>query len=165
MCRRPIAVAPRTIPGSVVADRPATPVRAATAADIAEMHRVRLSVRENRLAEPGRVQPHHYVSMLETGRGWVSEVAGTIVGFAIADLAGGSLWALFVDPEYERRGIGRQLHDTAIAWLFASGAERIWLTTDPGTRAERFYQSAAWQRSGVEASGEVRYERSRGVIG
>lgn len=121
------------------------------------MHRVRASVRENRLSDPARVQPHHTKAMLRAGRGWVCEVDGVVVGFAVADLHAASVWALFVDPAYERRGIGRRLHDAMVQWLFASGVERITLTTDPDTRAEHFYQAAGWQAAGREANGEVRY--------
>ncbi len=137
---------------------PRTNFRIALDDDIPPMHRVRMSVVENQLSDPSRVQPVHYHAMLRSGRGWVCEVDGTVVGFAIADLANRSVWALFVEPRHERRGIGRQLHDTMIEWLFESGASRISLTTGPQTRAQRFYEAAGWQRSGDEANGDVRYE-------
>jgi GNAT superfamily N-acetyltransferase len=133
-------------------------VRPATDADVAQMFRVRMSVRENRLADLTAVQPHHYREMLAAGAGWVCEIDDKVVGFAIPDDRTGSVWALFVDPAYERRGIGRQLHDVVVAWLFASGHERIFLTTDQNTRAEHFYQSAGWQRVGPAPYGEIRYE-------
>lgn len=61
-------------------------IRLATEHDIDAMHRVRTSVRENRLSDPARVQPQHYRAMLgERGRGWVAEMGGRIVGFAVAD--------------------------------------------------------------------------------
>jgi GNAT superfamily N-acetyltransferase len=136
-------------------------LRIAVDDDISSMHRVRLSVRENQLSDPNRVQPVHYHAVLRSGRGWVCEVDGAIVAFAIADLASCSVWALFVEPRYERLGIGRQLHDAMIEWLFASGALRISLTTDPHTRAEHFYEAAGWRRVGQEANGEVRYHLVR----
>jgi GNAT superfamily N-acetyltransferase len=100
-------------------------LRLATDDDIAQIQRIRASVRENRLSDPARVQDHHVRAMLRSGRGWVGEGDGRITGFVIADLERKSLWALFVDPDCERRGIGRQLHDAAVAWLFASGVDRI----------------------------------------
>lgn len=137
-------------------------IRVASEAHIAGMHRVRMSVRENQLSDPGLVQPQHYRSMLRNnGRGWVAEVAGEVVGFAIVDLTRGSVWALFVDPRYEGRGIGRRLHDEMLDWSFAAGAERVWLSTDPGTRAEQFYRAAGWQPTGVERNGEARFEMRR----
>jgi hypothetical protein len=45
------------------------------------MHRVRTSVRENRLADPALVQPHDYRPMLaEHGHAWVAGSNGGIVG-------------------------------------------------------------------------------------
>ena len=136
-------------------------LRLATDDDIAQIQRIRASVRENRLSDPARVQDHHVRAMLRSGRGWVCEGDGRITGFAIVDLERKSIWALFVDPDYERRGVGRQLHDAAVDWLFEAGVGRIWLTTDPDTRAEHFYQSAGWERVGASENGEVRYELIR----
>lgn len=126
------------------------------------MHRIRMSVQENQLTDPTVVQPHHYREMLnEHGRGWVAKDDGRMVGFAAADLTRFNIWALFVDPGFEGRGVGRQLHETMMDWFFAAGAERVWLSTDHGTRAERFYQSAGWRYAGSQPNGEVRYEMSR----
>ena len=136
-------------------------IRTASDTDIPEMHRIRMSVRENRLSDPARVQPHDYRALLgDRGRGWVAEMEGRIVGFAVADRARANIWALFVDGAFERRGIGRALHDCMMDWLFAAGAERAWLTTELGTRAERFYRAASWRHVGTE-NGEARYELSR----
>ena len=136
-------------------------IRTASEADIPEMHRIRMSVAENRLSEPGRVQPDDYRVMLrDRGRGWVAEIDGRVVGFAVVDRSRANIWALFVAGAFERRGIGRALHDRMMDWLFATGAERAWLTTETGTRAERFYRAASWRHVGTE-NGEARYELSR----
>ncbi len=148
-------------PGAAVssAAKGAMRLRSAVAADIGSMHRIRLAVLENRLRDPARVQPDDYQRMLETdGRGWVYELDGKIVGFAIADRVRRNIWALFVAPEHEGHGIGRTLHDTMVEWLFRAGPGTIWLTTEPGTRAERFYVAAGWRRIGMEGNGEVRFE-------
>ena len=83
---------------------------------------------------------------------------GVIVGFGVADHTRRNIWALFVAPGYERREMGRSLLKVMVEWLFEMGSEPIWLTTEPGTRAERFYVSAGWCSRGAEASGEVRFE-------
>lgn len=151
---------PRSRSGSPATSRML--VRTASETDIPEMHRVRTSVRENRLADPSLVRPDDYRSMLdERGCGWVAEVDGRIVGFAVVDLARSNVWALFVDPGFEGGGIGRRLHDAMLDWAFAAGAAQLWLSTDPGTRAERFYRSAGWRHVGREPTGEARYEMSR----
>lgn len=136
-------------------------IRPASEADIDAMHRIRLAVRENRLSDPALVQPEDYRALLGGhGRGWVAEVEGRIAGFAIADVARRNVWALFVHPDAEGRGVGRPLHDAMMDWLFAEGVERVWLSTDPGTRAEAFYRTAGWQAAG-DHHGEARYEMSR----
>ena len=58
-------------------------------------------------------------------------------------------------------GFGRRLYDTMLEWLFTSGAEQVWLSTEPGTRAERFYVAAQWQPCGRDANEEARYSMSR----
>ena len=126
------------------------------------MHRIRMSVRENQLADAALVQPHDYRAMLnERGRGWIAEIDGRMAGFAVADLTRSNVWALFVDPAFEGCGAGRRLHDTMLDWLFTSGAEQVWLSTEPGTRAERFYVAAQWQTCGRDPNGETRYSMSR----
>lgn len=92
----------------------------------------------------------------ERGRGWVAEVDGEVVGFAIADRARANVWALFVDPDREGRGLGRALHDQMMNWLFSTGIEQAWLGTEPGTRAERFYLSSGWRYEG-QRNGEAKY--------
>ncbi|MCY2961590.1 MAG: GNAT family N-acetyltransferase [Planctomycetota bacterium] len=140
-------------------------LRAAGLADIDAMHVVRCAVRENRLSRPDRITSEDYRFMLERdGRGWVAEVDGRVVGFVVADLCRFNVWALFVDPEHEKRGIGRVLHDAMMEWFLAQpGVERVWLTTAPGTRAEAFYRRAGWRYCGLDAAGEVRFEMDRPV--
>jgi GNAT superfamily N-acetyltransferase len=101
------------------------------------------------------------VAIEDTGRGWIVEKDGEIVAFAIGNSTSGNIWALFVHPEHEARGYGRQLHDTMVNWLWTSGLERLWLTTEPGTRAQRFYEAAGWRLTGTTDLGELRYEMPR----
>ena len=137
-------------------------IRVATEADIPEMGRVRMSVRENRLASLSSLKAGETERLLcDDGRGWVSEVDGRIVGFAIADLSGANVYALFVEPGFERQGIGRLLHDTMMDWFFSNPVSTVWLSTDPSTRAEGFYRKAGWIASGEEANGEIRFEMTR----
>ncbi|MBF9236732.1 GNAT family N-acetyltransferase [Hymenobacter sp. BT683] len=134
-------------------------LREARIADIPLMAEVRLSVKENALNTPGAVTYEDYVEYLtHRGQGWVAEVESRIVGFAIADLQGHNIWALFVHPAFDRQGIGRALHDTMLHWYFSQTAEPVWLGTAPGTRAEAFYRKAGWQQTGTRANGEVRFE-------
>lgn len=123
------------------------------------MHRVRLSVRENVLSSPARISAVDYVQVIEvTGRGWVVECDGAIVAFAVGNASNGNIWALFVEPAYEGRGYGRMLHREMIEWLSSQGLQRLWLTTDPDSRAARFYAAAGWCEAGISPCGELRYE-------
>ena len=118
-----------------------------------------MAVVENRLSDPRSIGPEHYRSMLsDHGRGWVFEQDGRIVAFAVGDHSRRNIWALFVAPGFEGRGIGRALHEPMVQWLFERSAEPLWLSTEPGTRAERFYAAAGWRRAGTERNGEVRFE-------
>lgn len=140
--------------------------RPATLDDIAGMSAVRLAVRENRLSDPARITPAMYADHLgPVGRSWVCEVDGRIVGFSsgaapIGDRAA-SIWALFVLPEYEGRGIGKRLLALAVEWLFAEGATRIVLGTAASTRADGFYARLGWRRGAMLDAIEVEFTLDR----
>ena len=139
-------------------------MRRAVASDLPGIQRVRASVKENRLVSTIISDEDVRIAIEETGRGWVVEEDGDVVAFAIGNGITGNIWALFVRPESEGRGYGRQLHDAMVNWLFAAGLDRLWLTTEPGTRAQRFYEAAGWQHVGTTQSGERRYElQSRSI--
>jgi GNAT superfamily N-acetyltransferase len=137
-------------------------IRTATLADVPEMNRLRLQVRENVLSDPTRVTEAMTADAITvSGRGWVVVEHGEVLGFSIARDADPSIWALFTLPGHEGRGIGHALHQTAVDWLWSRGARKIWLTTGPGTRAERFYRERGWRETAVLASGELRFELER----
>lgn len=136
--------------------------REALPEDVPAICRVRMAVRQNRLSDPGRVPPQlvrEYLS--EHGRGWVCELAGRVVGFSIGDARDASVWALFVEPGEEGRGIGGRLHDLVVDWLWSLGADRITLSTEPGTRAEGFYRARGWTAEGRCDNGDLRLELRR----
>jgi len=139
------------------------PLRLATLHDIDAMHAVRLAVRENALSDQQRVRPEHYRTMLlEWGRGWVYEKSDQVVAFGIADQAHRNIWALFVAPGFEGQGLGTELLDVMVQWLFEQGRETVWLTTGRNTRAEHFYKAAGWRAMGSAADGEIRFELCAG---
>lgn len=149
------------------------PIRIARPADVPSLFDVRTSVRENYqsvedLARVG-VTPETVATMLDgEGRGWVAEENGKIVAFSMADAAQATVFAMFVQPGYEGKGLGRALMDEAEQWLFARGCDEIWLLTDrnPSVRANGFYQHLGWRNDGVQEDGQVRYtKRSIKVAG
>lgn len=136
-------------------------LRQAVAADIPGIQRVRHSVRENRLVSTVITDEDVRQAIEETGRGWVVESQGEIVAFGIGNATNGNIWALFVHPDHERRGHGRRLHDAMLEWLWSRGLERLWLTTEPATRAQKFYEAAGWRLAGPAERGELRFEVQR----
>ena len=133
--------------------------REAKIEDIPKIHQVRTSVLENQLSDPNQITPEDYKEMLTTrGKGWVCEVEDDILGFAIVDLKDARVWALFVRPAEEGNFIGRMLHDMLTTWCFARNVEKLWLTTAPDTRAEKFYLKSGWTPVGTEGNGEIRFE-------
>ena len=133
-------------------------IRTALPGDIEAMHRIRLAVTENRLVRTVITRNDYLDAIGQDGRGWVAETDGALHGFAIAKRNDWSIWALFVDPACEHRGIGRALHAEMHAWLKASGCAVAWLETEPGTRAEMFYRKAGWQFTHITPEGDAHYE-------
>jgi GNAT superfamily N-acetyltransferase len=136
--------------------------REATVDDIKEIFVVRYSVKENMLSETDLVDENLCESYLtERGKGWVCEMDGEIVGFAIADLKDNNIWALFLRPEYEKQSIGRQLHAIMLDWYFSKTPKTVWLGTSPNTRAELFYRKAGWKKAGTHGDGEIKFEMTK----
>lgn len=133
--------------------------REATINDIPQIQIVRNSVKENQLSDPALVSDkdcEEYIT--NRGKGWVCEIEGSIVGFSIADLKENNIWALFIHPEHERKGIGKKLHQLMLDWYFAQTTTTVWLGTAPGTRAEAFYRKAGWKIIGTHGKGETKFE-------
>ncbi len=125
------------------------------------MQVVRHLVKENTLSNPDLVPDRDVIYYItEKGKGWVCEINGQVVGFSIVDLKGHSVWALFVDPQFDQQGIGKQLHKLMVDWYFEQTSENIVLGTAPNTRAERFYELQGWIRAGRYANGETKFELS-----
>jgi len=144
-------------------------IRDARPEHVAGICRVRLAVRENVMPEAIVVRdgwtPERIADCFRAGRrGWVVEEDGEVVAFSIADSETHSIWALFVLPGHEGRGLGRALLDVAVNWLWSEGVERIWLDTDPKSRAADFYARLGWQATGTTPKGETRFELTRAPV-
>lgn len=136
--------------------------RKALPADVPGMQRVRHSVKENVLSDPALVTDDDCVDYItRRGKGFVCEADGRLIGFSVADLWDNNVWALFVDPAYEGRGVGRRLHQMMLDWYFSKTSKTVWLSTAPASRADRFYRKAGWQQTGFHGKGEVRFEMTK----
>lgn len=134
-------------------------IRDAKVNDIPQIQRVRNAVEENQLSDPSLVTDSDVADYItRRGKGWVYVENMEIVAFAIVSVADRNVWALFVEPGYDKKGIGRQLHDRMMDWYFGQTADVIWLSTTPGTRAESFYRKSGWQETGLYGKGEIRFE-------
>lgn len=68
----------------------------------------------------------------------------------------GELYALYVHPDLWRTGVGRALHDEALAGLLASQhAEATLWVLDGNERARRFYERHGWRPDGARRVEEV----------
>ncbi|NVK86860.1 MAG: GNAT family N-acetyltransferase [Gammaproteobacteria bacterium] len=136
-------------------------LRTAQEGDIAEMHRVRLAVRENRLTSSVISAEDYRREITETGKGWVIVKDAQVVGFAVANRQTASIWALFIAPGFEGCGLGRQLLAVMVYWLWQQGAQRVSLTTEPNTRAAAFYTAAGWRNQGLQENGDCLFSLLR----
>lgn len=135
--------------------------REAKIEDIQQIQIVRNSVKENILSNPALVSDKDCEEFLTIrGKGWVYEVDNTIVGFSIVDLKENNIWALFVKPEFEKKGIGKELYTRMMDWYFDQTKTPVWLGTAPNTRAEKFYEKLGWVKTGTVNKGETKFEMS-----
>ena len=116
-------------------------------------------MKENTLPDPGFITEKEYEKYLTYhGKGWLCEIDHEVVGFSIVGLAQRNVWALFVHPDHEGKGIGKKLHDMMLDWYFEQTNQPVWLGTGPNTRAELFYRKAGWTETGRRPNGEIRFE-------
>lgn len=133
--------------------------RKANKNDIKQIQIVRNSVTENTLSNPELVTDADCLEFItKRGKGWVCEIDNKIVGFSIVDLKEHNIWALFVHPNYDKKGIGSQLHDLMLNWYFNQTSQKVWLGTSPNTRAEIFYRKSGWTEVGIHGKGEIKFE-------
>jgi GNAT superfamily N-acetyltransferase len=127
--------------------------------DIKQIQIVRNSVKENTLSDPSLVTDEDCIEFITVrGKGWVCEIDNTIVGFAIVDLKESNIWALFLMPEFEKKGIGRLLQKIMLDWYFSKTRNKIWLGTAFNTRAEGFYRKTGWTEVGLNGTKETKFE-------
>jgi ribosomal protein S18 acetylase RimI-like enzyme len=125
--------------------------------DLPAVFAVRVSTAENaltmeQLERDYGVTPQSLAEGMKSDlKGWVCEEAGAVVGFAIGDRSTGEVHVVAVRPEYEARGIGKNLLSHVQTWLFSEGRQLIWLLANPDqrTRAHGFYRHLGWRPTGT----------------
>lgn len=135
-------------------------IRRAGYGDVPALMAIRAAVRENVLSDPARVPALAVRAFIDRTGIWVWEEDGRVLGFSAVDTRDGSVWALFVDPTAEGRGIGQALLPPALDDLRRAGWREARLTTQPGSRAERFYRRDGWVAAGIAADGDRIFHRT-----
>jgi GNAT superfamily N-acetyltransferase len=89
--------------------------------------------------------------------GHVALTAGAIVGYCYGIRKTGEVAVLALLPEYEGRGIGRELLARTVEDLTALGHQRLFLgcSADPDSRSYGFYRRLGWKSTGtLDANGD-----------
>lgn len=142
-------------------------VRVATVGDIEALFEIRTSVVQNHLSreqmtELGIIPQVLADSINEAPCAWIAEVQGKPAAFSMVDLAEGEVFAMFVLPAYENRGLGRLLMAVAEQALFEHHEEIFLITDGRGdVRANGFYQRLGWSVIDDVDGDDVRYQKRR----
>ena len=135
-------------------------IRVAHQSDIETLFNIRTSVKENYQSreEIARLGITHesVAQMLATDcRAWIAEIEGKAIAFSFANKTEKTIFGIFVLPDFEDRGAGRQLMEAAENWLWSNNIHAIELITgnDPNLRAYGFYVHLGWTPVGVEQDG------------
>lgn len=142
--------------------------REAQPSDIVSIFDVRTSVKENHLSREEMQQMGITESVVadmieESCCTWVATVDDKVIGFSMILPDEGCLFAAFVMPEYEGKGIGRRLVKLAEQELFKYH-EMAWLETDQNSRAMQFYIHLGWFVKSNINNIDVRLEKYRSVL-
>ncbi len=86
----------------------------------------------------------------------VAETQGALAGFYSLGSAGDTkennyLWHLYVDPAWQRQGVGTALNRAALDEIAARGADTAWLDViAKNTKALAFYRALGWREIGSD---------------
>lgn len=140
-------------------------IRPALVSDVPDLFAVRTSVSENhlsieQLAQMGITEEAVAGMIASSPCAWVAIVDDRLVGFSMIDMDEASLFAAFVFPTHEGRGLGRKLVLAAEEKLFERH-EEIWLETGKNTRALGFYHRLGWGNATDAEHGQFRLTKTR----
>jgi GNAT superfamily N-acetyltransferase len=141
--------------------------REMTSADLPAVFLVRIDAVENRVTLEGLTSLGVTIASLTqrlatTHKGWLCELDGVPVGFAIGNGSNGELEVIAVLRAYEGKGIGRRLLTLAQDWMFDQGWDKLWLTTGvKSNRAFGFYSKMGWVQTSEHPHGGRRMELAK----
>ena len=140
-------------------------IRQALITDVDSIFDVRTSVIENHLSREEMRQigitESVVADMIQNSPcAWVAIVSMKVVGFSMILQDEGCLFAAFVLPEHENKGIGRGLVMAAEKELFKHH-EVIWLETAKNSRAAKFYKHLGWGNKMDIDDGDIRLEKKK----
>lgn len=87
--------------------------------------------------------PERMPALIEAGGALLEEEAGALAAYAILDGANGEVDALFVEPAFQGRGLGRKLMAALEAMATQRHIERLFLSAS--LNAVPFYRAAGFQ--------------------
>lgn len=129
--------------------------------DIDSIFKIRISTRENKvtmrdLEKLGITPESTREALKEEIKGWVCLDLNKPVGFSSGNIKTGEVIVLAVLPEYEGKGIGKNLVQKVQNWLFEQGHEQLFLFAnyDSNVRAHGFYRKIGWQPTGEKTGNE-----------
>lgn len=130
--------------------------RAAVPSDAAACVELRGKTRENavpaeRLAAAG-ITISSWGNNIATGKlsGHVCTVGNVMAGYCFGDCETGEIVVLALLPQFEGKGIGKELLSKVVHDLRSVGHRRLFLgcSTDPTTRSYGFYRHLGWVSTG-----------------
>jgi GNAT superfamily N-acetyltransferase len=134
-------------------------IRPASPGDIPRIMEIRHAVRETVSPIRASLPPPICAAFIEHSDIWVWVEDDLILAFAAGDTRNGWIWALFVDPGHEGRGIGQALLPLACDTLRNGGHTSATLSTTAGIRADRFYRRNGWTGIGTNEKGEIVFQK------
>ncbi|ENI8089352.1 GNAT family N-acetyltransferase [Salmonella enterica] len=140
-------------------------IRQALITDVDSIFEIRTSVTENHLSREEMRQmgitERSVADMIQKSTcAWGAIDGVKAVGFTMVLHDKGCLFAAFVLPEYENRGIGRELLMRAEEELFKHH-EVIWLETEKNSRAAKIYKHLGWDDKTDIDEGHIRLEKKK----
>ena len=143
-------------------------LRSASVSDVETLFDIRCSVTENYQSREELamldITVESVAEMIASGDyiTFIAEKDGLPVGFTMAQISEGYLFACFVRPEFEGQGIGRALMTAGEEGLGSTGVKQAWLSTgsEKGLRASGFYRHLGWIDAGYLEDGQIRFTKA-----